>query len=335
MKVNRKCKNLTVLLLTIITAIGLILTGCGSSSGSGSSGGSGGIKAFYSGPPSDTFKQLLMDALAEYAKSGGVDLTIGEPCSSVNEQVEQFQKVVAEGYDAIICLPVDRATALQLEIAAGDLPIIYVNACPDEQFLKPNKYMAVSSYEMNAGEYQAEYVYNKLGKPSSMNIIIFRGELTHNAAIARSVSVKNWLRDNGVAVNVVFDDTANWNPDQAKELFHIFQRTNQSFDAIFCNNDDMALGAVEALKEAGYDLNKYPVVGVDATVGGCESILKGEMQFTVYQSADGQADKAIQLTKALASGGTADGIEGKSDDGLYIWVPFEKVDASNVKDYMK
>lgn len=338
MKVSRKCRNLTVLLLTIIMSLGLILTGCGNSGGSGnsgSSGSSGGIKAFYSGPGTDTFKQMLMDKLAEYAPSEGIDLTIGEACASTNDQVEQIQKAVADGYDAIICLPVDRATALQLEIAAGDKPIIYVNACPDEQFLKPNKYMAVSSYEMNAGEYQAEYVYNKLGKPSSMNIIIFRGEATHNAAVARSVSVKNWLRSQGVEVNVVFDDTANWSTDQAKDLFRIFQKTNQSFDAIFCNNDDMALGAVEALKEAGYDLDKYPVVGVDATVAGCESIAKGEMQFTVYQSADGQAQKAIQLTKALASGGTADGIEGLSEDGFYIWVPFERVDASNVKDYMK
>lgn len=335
MKVNIKIRNLVVLLLTIAMTLGMVLTGCGSSGGSGKSSGSGGIKAFYSGPNADTFKQMLMDALAEYAKADGVDLTIGEPCGSTNEQVEQFEKAVADGYDAIVCLPVDRATALQLEIAAGDLPVIYVNACPDEQFLKPNQYMAVSSNEPDAGEYQAEYVYNKLGKPSSMNIIIFRGELTHNASVARSVSVKNWLRDNGVEVNVVFDDTANWSPQQAKDLFHIFQKTNQSFDAIFCNNDDMALGAVEALKEAGYDLDKYPVVGVDATVGGCESIANGEMQFTVYQSADGQAEKAIQLTKALASGGTADGIEGKSDDGLYIWVPFERVDASNVSNYMK
>ena len=57
MKVSRKCRNLTVLLLAIIMSLGLVLTGCGSSGGSSSSGGSGGIKALYSGPSSDTFKQ--------------------------------------------------------------------------------------------------------------------------------------------------------------------------------------------------------------------------------------------------------------------------------------
>lgn len=324
-------KKWTVLLLTLILVVGTILTGCGKSSSGG--GSAGGIKAFYSGPNADTFKQLLMDNLAEAAQAEGITLDIGDPCPTVAAQVEQFEQAVAAGYDAIICLPVDRATALQLEVTAGDTPIIYVNACPDEQFLKEDLYMAVSSFEEDAGEYQAEYVWNKLGKPSSINAIIFRGEITHNAAVARSVSVKNWLRANGVEVNIVFDDTANWSPDEAAELFNIFLKTHQSFDAIFCNNDDMALGVCRAMKENGYDLTKIPVVGVDATAAGLQSIIDGDMQFTVYQSASGQAQKAIEVVKALITSGTSEGIEGRSEDGLYVWVPFEKVDASNAKDY--
>ena len=81
--------------------------------------------------------------------------------------------------------------------------------------------------------------------------------------------------------------------------------------------------------------NLQVVVGIDATVDGCQSIADGDMQFTVYQSADGQGQKAVELANALATKGSADGIEGLSDDGYYIWVPFEKVDASNVKEYMK
>ena len=336
MRLNPRFKNLMVLLLTVCLTGAMMLTGCGSSSGGESSSGGGGkgVKAFYSGPNPDDFKTLLMNALQSAAQAEGVTLDMGDPCGTTNEQVEQIKNAAAAGYDTIICLPVDRATALQLEVTAGDIPIVYVNACPDEQYLKPNKYMAVSSYEMNAGEYQAEYVWNKLGKPSSLDIVILRGELTHNAAVSRSVSVKNWFRANGVSANVVFDDTANWGTEEAEEVFNIFLKTNQNFDAVFCNNDGMALGVVEAMKKAGYDLNKIPVVGVDATAGGCQSIVDGEMQFTVYQSAKGQGEKAIQLAAALATKGTADGIEGLSEDGFYIWVPFEKVDPSNVKDYM-
>ncbi len=334
MRINKRLRNLLILLLTVILVAGMVFTGCGSSGGGGTSS-AGGIKVLYSGPPTDTFKQLLMDSLVEAGAAQGVTVDIGEACESVNAQVEQIKEAESLGYSAIVCLPVDRATALQLEIAAGNLPIIYVNGVPDEQFLKANKYMAVSSYEYNAGEYQAEYVWNKLGKPSSINAVILRGELSHNAAVARSLSVKNWLKDNGVTVNIVFDDTANWSVDEAKDVINLFLKTKQPFDAVFCNNDDMAIGACQALKAAGYDLSKVPVVGVDATEAGCQSILDGQMQFTVYQSAKGQAEMAIQVAKTLAKGGTVENVEGLTDDGLYVWVPFEKVDASNVKDYMK
>lgn len=331
---HKKHINLMVILLSLVLAIGLVIGACGKSGSTGSSGSGSGIKAIYTGPAPDTFKSLLMESLAEAASEEGMTLDFGEECATINDQVEQIRQAVDSGYDAIICLPVDRATALQLQAAAGDVPIVYVNACPDEQYLKANKYIAVSSYENNAGEYQAEYVYEKLGKPNSLNIVILRGELTHNAAVARSVSVKHWFQDNGIQANVVFDDTANWSTDEAAEVINVFLETNQSFDAVFCNNDDMAIGACKALKAAGYDLTKVPVVGVDATEAGCQSILDGDMQFTVYQSATGQAAKAIEAVKELVNSGTADGIEGLSDDGLYIWVPFEKVDANNVKDYM-
>ncbi|SEA71047.1 inositol transport system substrate-binding protein [Pseudobutyrivibrio sp. ACV-2] len=334
MRINIRLKKLVGFMLVVVMTSAMMLAGCGSSNSGASTGNAGGIKILYSGPPSDTFKQLLMDGLQEAAAEEGLTLDIGAPCESVNDQVEQIRDAVSSGYNAIVCLPVDRATALQLEVVAGDLPIIYVNGVPDEQFLKANKYMAVSSYEYTAGEYQAEYVWNKLGKPSSINAVILRGELTHNAAIQRSLSVKNWLRENGVDVNIVFDDTANWSVEEAEYVFNVFLQTGQSFDAVFCNNDDMALGVVEAMKAAGYDLNKIPVVGVDATTAGCESIAKGEMQFTVYQSAVGQAQMAAQVVKQVVKNGKVEGLDGLSEDGLYVWVPFEPVDASNVKDYM-
>lgn len=332
MKAKNLIKKITVMLLTVAMTAALF-TGCGSSNGSSASGGSS-VKIYYTAPPDDDFKALLKAALQENASSEGVTLDIGEGCNTVNDQINQIKDAVSTGYDVIICLPVDRSTALQLEVSAQDVPIIYVNGAPDEEFLEKDKYMVVSSYEMDAGAYQAEYVWNALGKPSSINAVILRGPLTHNAAIARSVSIYNYYKENGVEFNAVFDDTANWDEAEAKEMMAIVQKTGQQFDAVFCNNDSMAVGAAEYLYENGYDLSKIPVVGVDATVGGCQSIVDGKMQFTVFQSASGQGKSAIECAKALATKGTAEGLEGLTDDGLYIWVPFEKVDASNVKNYM-
>ena len=81
------------------------------------------------------------------------------------------------------------------------------------------------------------------------------------------------------------------------------------------------------------DPKEIPVCGVDATAAGCQSIVDGDMQFTVYQSAAGQGEMGIKTAIALATKGSAKGLEGLSDDGTIVWVPFEPVNSSNVKDY--
>ena len=333
---NKNIKRKMSLGLTLLLALALLVTGCSMPGGSKSGGsGGGGAKVMYVSPTPDDFKILLSNALADSAAEAGVTLELGEPCATVDEQVAQIERAVNEGFDAIICLPVDRATCLQLEVSAGDLPIIFVNSMPDKEYLEKDKYMCVGSYEMDAGRYQAEYVWNKLGNPSTLNLVILRGELTHNASIQRSVSVKDYFKENGVAVNYVFDDTANWDTTEAGDVFSLFLKTNQPYDAVICNNDSMALGVCDVMRSRGIDMSKIPVCGVDATVDGCKSIVDGEMQFTVYQSATGQGAAAIDTVKRLVNNGTAEGVEGLAEDGIYVWVPFEKVDASNVKNYMK
>lgn len=70
-------------------------------------------------------------------------------------------------------------------------------------------------------------------------------------------------------------------------------KTGSPVDCVICNNDGMALGVVEACKEAGIDLGTLPVLGVDATSDGCEAIKNGDMAFTVYQSGLGHKGNSI------------------------------------------
>lgn len=333
MKIN-KLLAITMVIISIMAS----LVGCGSaggSSGSGDVSGSG-ISIYFSIPDiDDTFRAALANAIQEAASNAGASLEMEFCGSSTDDQADLISKAASSGkYNAIICRAVDTSTALQMEIAAGDLPVIFVNSEPGKTYLKGDKYVYVGSYEQDAGKYQAESIWNKLGKPSSLDIIILQGESGHPASVGRSNAVRYFFADNGVKANVVFMDTANWSDTEAYEKLDIFKITNQNFDCIFCNNDTMALGAVKWLKDHHYDLDKYPVAGVDATADGCASIAAGEMYMTVLQDAKNQGAAAIKGCIYMAKGQSISAIDGASSDLKYIWVPFVAVDGTNVKDYM-
>ena len=306
-----------------------MLSGCG-----GDGGGSGaGVKILYTTNTLDDYRTLLQDSVKESASKEGVTLDIKPEVSTVDDQVKQFQEAASGDYDAIICLMVDGGTALQLEAIAGDTPVIFVNSQPADEHLQADQYMYVGSQEGDAGRFQAEYVWEKLGKPNKLNAIIMRGEPGHSASIGRSGAVHDFFKENGVDAQFVFEDTAFWSDTIAEERFDLFLKTHQDFDAVFCNNDTMALGIVAGMKKHKFDLKKIPVVGVDATAAGCQSIADGDMQFTAYQSAAGQGEMSVKTAIALATKGSAKGLEGLNEDGTIVWVPFEPVTAANVKDY--
>ena len=329
MRLDKSFKRFLTCSLTVILAI-LFITGCGKSSGSGSDSIDGsGVKVYFSTLTLDDFKELVMNAVIDAGNKSGVTVDVGTPCTTVDEQVAQIRDAAAKGYDAIICNPVDTDTALQLEVTAGDIPILFTNSQPDAAYLKANKYMYVGSYEIDAGTMQAEYVWNKLGKPSSLNIVLFQGQPGHPAAVNRTKAVKKYFKNAGVNANFVFNDTAYWDTQKACDEFKLFLKTNQPYDCVICNNDSMALGVVQAMQELGIDTQSIPVVGIDATADGCQSILDGGMQFTVYQSAIGQGQSCIEAAVALAKKGTCKDVQYVTEDCLYVWVPFSPVDKSN------
>lgn len=330
MKNNRSVKRIIGLILTCIL-ISASIIGCGATSGgTASSGGGAGAKILFLIPDvNDTFRASLADAIKSAGSSLGVTIDYVETNGDAEFEINQVAGAKAAGYDAIILRPIDGSTALQMNVASNGLPIVYVNNQPSDDHLTANKYVYVGSDENDAGRYQAEYVLQKLGNPSSMNVIIFQGEAGHSATVARSASVKKTLKNAGCNATYVFVEPANWSDTEAREKFAIFMKTGQDVDAIFCNNDTMALGAIEGLKDFGLDYTKIPVTGVDATADGCASILAGEMAFTVLQDAKGQGTAAVQAAAVMGKGGDLSSVEGASEDKKYVWVPFSPVDKSN------
>ena len=321
----------TIILIGIIVLAVCVMAGCGNSKKKSSSD----KKIFLTLNEMDNFRQTLVDAAIEKATKNGIQLDVGDAQNSIETQVKMIKDAAEKGYDVILCGAVSIDTTVELKASAGDVPIIFFNSCPKERLLKKGQYVYVGSDEQVAGQLQAEYVLEKLAEKDEINVVIMKGPKGHSATKGRTSGAKKVLNASGKKINYVFEEYANWDSTQAKELFELFLKTGSKVDCVICNNDSMALGVVEACKEAGIDLNSLPVMGVDATAEGCESIKKGDMSFTVYQSGSGQGRKAVEMAIELMNNGTGKNIEGITKDGLYVWVPFESVDSNNVSDYIK
>lgn len=323
----KKRIGLALIMLLTLTFV----TACGKKSQDEVSGK--GLKMYMTVSVGDTFRNALMETAKETAESMGATLELRDAEGSLENQLAQIKEAVEGGYDVILCNPVDVDTTLQLQVEAGDIPMVFWNSCPDESRLEANKYVFVGSNEEDAGKYQAEYILEKYADQDTINIAIMEGQAQHSATLGRTNALKHTLEDSGKKINYVFDDTADWDQEIAKNLFTVFLKTGQAVDCVACNNDSMALGVIDSCKENNIDLQKLDVAGVDATEDGCKAIVAGDMKFTVYQSATGQGEYAIKAAARLAQGKSLKGMDYLSEDEKYVWVPFEKVDAHNVTDY--
>lgn len=322
-------KRIGLILIMLLTLA--LVTACGEKAEDEVSGK--GLKMYMTVSVGDTFRVALMETAKETAEKMGATMELRDAGNSLETQLDQIKEAVEGGYDVILCNPVDVDTTLQLQVEAGDIPMIFWNSCPDDSRLEAGKYVFVGSNEEEAGKYQAEYILEQCADKDTINVAIMRGQAQHSATLGRTNALKYTLTQSGKNINFVFDDTADWLQERSRELIGLFFKTKQDVDFICCNNDLMALGAIEACKENDVDLNSVSVVGVDATVDGCKAIVDGDMKFTVYQSAKGQGEYAVKAAARLAKGKGLKGLKYLSDDEKYVWVPFEKVDASNVKDY--
>lgn len=308
----------------------LTLVGCGSNSGAASNKD---VKILLVLNQMDSFRATLVAAAEETAKAEGAEFVFKDAEGSMENQVNYLKAAKEEGCNVILCSPISTETVVELKASAGDIPIIFINSCPDEKQLKEGKYLYAGSNEYVAGQFQAEYVLDKLAGKQEINVVLIKGEKGHSATKGRTNGVKQTLESSGKKINYVFEDYADWNQELARHLFETFLRTGSPVDCVLCENDSMALGVIEVCKENNIDLNTLPVLGVDATADGCAAIKSGDMAFTACQPGAGQGQAAVKAAVRFAHGESVDSLEGASEDGLYIWVPFEKVDSTNVSQY--
>ncbi|MDR0885162.1 MAG: substrate-binding domain-containing protein [Clostridiales Family XIII bacterium] len=327
-------KKVLVTLLVMTMVITGLLAGCGGSgssdSGSGDSGssdsGSKKLKIGYTVCEKDQFQVNVITAAEKKAKELGIELNIQDAQKDVQKQIDQIQTFASQGMDAIVVVPQEPDTAEALVAAAGDTPVVFVNRQPKEDILVANKVVCVNSDEAQAGELQAEFIANELFKDKKdLNYALLQGILGNASVLLRSDGALDGLKAEGYTLTEQFKDTAEWDRAKAMQLIQTFLGTGKPVDVIISNNDEMALGALEALKAVGKTTADVPVVGLDGTVEACQSILDGGLNASVYQDAIGQGEGAIQAAQDL--------VDGKDVD-THVIIPFVLITKENAQEFI-
>lgn len=291
-------------------------------------------KVFASISHKDAFISTIVDEMVSYSDSNNIKLDIEEADNNLEKQVEQIKKAKEMKYDAIVCLLVDSDTSQQIINIAGEIPVIFINVEPDENRLRENKDIYVASNEMEVVEETAKYFENYFKDKKSFDAVLFEGARNYKSALVRTEALKSELKKRSFNINYVFQDTANWDRQQAKEMFKTFLKLGKNYDCVICNNDEMAIGVIEAMEEENIDPSSVPIFGVDATNDGCHAILDGKMLFTMKQSGKGQGEFTMKAAEVLKNGQDIRTLEYADESGKYIWYPYTAVDKNNVLEYM-
>ena len=280
----------------------------------------------------DNFLTVLRNGIQSYADENKIEVQIEDAQNDVAKQLDQIKNFAASGVDAIVVNPVDTSAtqAMTDAAAAANIPLVYVNRQPVNLDTLPDNQAFVASNEVDSGTLETKEICRLLkeGGKTEANAYIIMGELSNQAAVQRTQDIFDVIGGSecGVKINIIDKQTSNWRRDEAQNLMTNWLSTNKPFDAVIANNDESAIGAIQAMKAAGIDMKSVLVGGVDATQDALAAMQAGDLDVTVFQNAAAQGSGSIDAAVKLSKG---EAVEQK------VWVPFELVTPSNIDQYLK
>ena len=279
----------------------------------------------------DNFLTVLRNGMQEYAGTlEGVELQVEDAQNDVAKQLDQINNFIASGVDAIIVNPVDTSAtqAMSQAAEAAGIPLVYVNRQPINVDTLPDNQAFVASNEVESGTLETMEVCRLLAEAGKTDaqIYVMQGELSNQAAVQRTQDIHDVIASGncGVTLNIIDQQTANWSRDQAQNLMTNWLSTAAPFDAVIANNDEMAIGAIQAMNASGIAKEDIIVGGIDATADALKAMEAGELDVTVFQDAAGQGKGALDAALALARG---EAVEQK------VYIPFQLVTPANLADF--
>ncbi|WP_026628675.1 sugar ABC transporter substrate-binding protein [Dyadobacter alkalitolerans] len=307
----------------LLVALALTIASC-NQSGKGEGGESGSDKKLVVGSTmlsmQNEFIVNVSDEMEARAKALGVELITVDAERSALKQVEQVESFIAQGVDAIIMNPCEvEASSPAVKLAMdAKIPIINVNS---ETSAKPSAF--VGSDDTESARIAMKYLVEKLGGKG--NVLIMHGFMGQAAQLKRDNGAKEILKANP-GMKLLAEQTGEWDRAKAMSLMENWiQSYGSKINAVFAHNDEMGMGAVKALEAAGLK-DKVIVISVDAIPDALQSVKKGALNATIFQNAQEQGSKAIEIAVKAAK---------KEQFEREVLIPFQLVTKENVEEYLK
>lgn len=282
----------------------------------------------------------------EEATGVAINVEVMDASQSQLTQNEQVKSLIEKGCDVICVNLVDRTEPTTITDLAENkqVPIIFFNReLVAEDLERWSELYYVGADALQSGVLEGELATNAFKTNAKMDkngdgicqYVVLEGEAGHQDSIVRTEYSVNTLIENGVEAEKLGYAMANWNRAQAQtKTAALLTQFSGKIELIIANNDDMALGAIDALRDSQIPREDWPgVVGIDGTDAGLLAVENGEMLGTVYNDKEGQAREMLNLAFAIATNGDKDSIP--LIDGKYVRTPYHKVTQENVEDYKK
>lgn len=300
---------------------------------------------------SDTFLNELLSCFTDKMNAAAGDnveivVTIVEAAGSQRTQNDQVQELISGGCNVLCVNLVDRTDPSEIIDLAreNEVPIVFFNREPVAEDMRQwDKLYYVGADARQSGLMQGELAAEAIqadsridrNKDGKIQYVVLEGEPGHQDAIIRTESAADTLQQNGIELEKLGCGIANWNRAQAQNrMMQMIGQYQNRIELVLANNDDMALGAIDAYKKLNYTESAFPIFfGIDGTDAGLELVRDEAMAGTVYNDKEGQAEAMAKLVNVLATGDGMETVEFEKEN--YIYLSYEKVTCENVGDFIR
>lgn len=299
----------------------------------------------------DTFLAELLECFKSQMKDlEEADLetvvAIRDAAGSQRTQNDQVQELIDAGCNVLCVNLVDRADPSEIIDLAreNEVPIIFFNREPvAEDLMQWDQLYYVGADAKESGVMQGELAAEAIlendqidrNNDGKIQYVVLEGEPGHQDAIIRTENAVDTIKSKGIKLEKLSYGIANWNRAQAQNrMQQLISQYQNEIELVLANNDDMALGAVDAYKKLNRTEAGMPVFfGIDGTDVGLDAVREQEIAGTVYNDKEGQAEAMAKLAVSIVIGEGAEDIE--TENGRYIYLPYFKVTTDNIDEYLQ